>query len=134
LREQGVPVTVREASSYPRHRVCGEFINGVTEDTLKNLGIYDIFHDALRHHSTRWWMGPKQILEARLTRPALGMSRWEMDERLRIRFESIGGRLLTKDRVQPELREGGLLAVASKRKANFLGSKLILKALISTDS
>ena len=62
LRERGVPVTLREASCYPRHRVCGEFINGVTEDTLRNLGIADIFHDALSHHSTRWWMGPKQIL------------------------------------------------------------------------
>ena len=125
LREQCVPVTVREASSYPRHRVCGEFINGVTEDTLKNLGIYDIFHDALRHHSTRWWMGPKQILEARLTRPALGMSRWEMDERLRIRFESIGGRLLTKDRVQPELREGLVWAAGRRleKESQLLGLK-----------
>lgn len=125
LRERGVPVTVREASSYPRHRVCGEFINGVTEDTLKNLGIADIFHDALRHHSTRWWMGSKQILEAQLTRPALGMSRWEMDERLRIRFEDIGGRLITKDRVQPELREGLVWAAGRRleKKSQLLGLK-----------
>lgn len=125
LRERGVPVMVREASTYPRHRVCGEFINGVTEDTLIHLGIADIFHDALRHHSTRWWMGPKQILEARLTRPALGMSRWEMDERLRIRFEDIGGRLLTKDRVRPESREG-LVWTAGRhleKKSQLLGLK-----------
>jgi flavin-dependent dehydrogenase len=125
LRERGVPVIVREASSYPRHRVCGEFINGVTEDTLKHLGIIDIFHDALRHHSTRWWMGPKQILEARLTRPALGMSRWEMDERLRIRFEDIGGRLITKNRVQPEIREGLVWAAGRRleKKSQLLGLK-----------
>lgn len=125
LRGRGVPVIVREASSYPRHRVCGEFINGVTEDTLKHLGITDIFHDALRHHSTRWWMGPKKILEARLTRPALGMSRWEMDERLRIRFEDIGGRLITKDRVQPEIREGLVWAAGRRleKKSQLLGLK-----------
>ena len=125
LRERGVPVIIREASIYPRHRVCGEFINGVTEDTLKYLGIADIFHDALRHHSTRWWMGSKQILEAKLTRPALGMSRWEMDERLRIRFENIGGELLTKNRVQPEPREG-LVWTAGRhlqKKSQLLGLK-----------
>lgn len=106
LRERGVPVIVREASTYPRHRVCGEFINGVTADTLMNLGIDDIFGDALLHHSTRWWMGPRQILEAGLTRPALGMSRWEMDERLRVRFEELGGLLQVKDRVRSGPREG----------------------------
>ena len=106
LRKQGVPVVVREAAAYPRHRVCGEFINGVTEETLEVLGIARIFKTALRHHATRWWMGNRRILEARLTRPALGMSRWEMDERLREEFEGTGGVLRVHDRAKAEAREG----------------------------
>jgi len=125
LRERGVPVIVREAGTYPRHRVCGEFINGVTAETLGNLGIADIFCDALRHHATRWWMGPKKILEARLTRPALGMSRWEMDERLRVRFEDLGGGLRTKDRVRAEPGEGVVWAAGRhlQKASRLLGLK-----------
>ena len=29
LRQQDIPVTLFEAGSYPRHRVCGEFITGL---------------------------------------------------------------------------------------------------------
>ena len=106
LSRRGVPVLIREAGSYPRHRVCGEFVNGVTHDTLVNLGIDSLFEDALRHGSTRWWMGSTRILEARLPRPALGMSRWLMDERLRIEFENSGGELSTNDRVRREPADG----------------------------
>lgn len=106
LRKRGVPVLVREAGSYPRHRVCGEFINGVTAETLGNLGIAGLFKKALRHEATRWWMGDRCILEAKLTRPALGMSRWEMDELLRREFERLGGNLSVHDRAKVGAREG----------------------------
>ena len=46
LRRAGVPVTLIEASTYPRHRVCGEFISGVSQETLKLLGVEDLLDDA----------------------------------------------------------------------------------------
>ncbi len=125
LRRRGVPVLIREASVYPRHRVCGEFINGVTEETLEVLGIWPLFDDALRHRATRWWMGERLILEAELTRPALGMSRWEMDERLREKFENTGGELRTNDRAICEAKEG-LVWTAGRmlqKKSELLGLK-----------
>lgn len=125
LRRHGVPVVVREASCYPRHRVCGEFINGVTEDTLERLGIRVLFQDALRHHATRWWMGDRKILEARLSRPALGMSRWEMDERLRVEFERSGGVLSINDRAKANPREGLVWAAGRRleKSSDLLGLK-----------
>ena len=133
LRNHGVPVLIREASTYPRHRVCGEFVNGVTHETLTVLGIDHLFKDALRHEATRWWMGDQRILEAHLPRPALGMSRWEMDERLRVEFEKAGGKLSTNDRVRGEPAEG-LVWTAGRRldkgsailglKAHFEGLEL----------
>jgi menaquinone-9 beta-reductase len=133
LAKRGVPVVIREAGNYPRHRVCGEFVNGVTHETLVNLGIDSLFDDALRHESTRWWMGSTRILEAKLPRPALGMSRWEMDERLRVEFEKSGGELRTNDRARRE-PEDGLVWTAGRRldkgssllglKAHFEGLEL----------
>ena len=37
LRQRNVPVTIREAGQYPRHRVCGEFISGRGQDVLRRL-------------------------------------------------------------------------------------------------
>jgi len=131
LSRRGVPVTIREAGSYPRHRVCGEFINGVTHDTLVNLGIDSLFQDALRHESTRWWMGGTRILEARLPRPALGMSRWEMDERLRVEFASSGGELRTNDRARREPAEGFVWTAGRRldKESSLLGLKAHFEGL-----
>src|SRR6478672_9182700 len=83
LRLHKVPVTVREAGTYPRHRVCGEFISGVSEETLQALGIADLFADAHRHRSLAWYEGARLIHQDQFNDPALGISRYLLDERLR---------------------------------------------------
>jgi len=125
LRRRDVPVILREASTYPRHRVCGEFINGVTAETLENLGIAHLFSDALQHEKTRWWMGDEKILEAKLSKPALGMSRWELDERLRKEFERTGGELVLNDRVKRAAVEGRVWTAGRKleKGTSWLGLK-----------
>src|SRR5208337_2410208 len=46
LRQHGVPVTLREAGHYPRHRVCGEFISGRGQKTLARLGLGNLIERA----------------------------------------------------------------------------------------
>jgi len=125
LRRRGVPVLVREAGTYPRHRVCGEFINGVTLETLGNLGVEEVFADALQHQKTRWWMGEEKVLEADLERPALGMSRWEMDEKLRQLFEKEGGKLRIKERETRVAKEGRIWTAGRRleKESTWLGLK-----------
>lgn len=131
LQSRGVPVTLREAGSYPRHKVCGEFINGVTIETLKNLRIDSIFRDVIYHRHTRWWAGNEAIYSAEMIRPALGMSRWKMDEDLRVLFGKEGGVLSIKDRVNREPREGLVWTAgrALKKKSDWLGLKAHFKGL-----
>ena len=52
LRRHGIPVILFEAGSYPRHRVCGEFISGLSKATLNTLGLQDLLHGAMSHRST----------------------------------------------------------------------------------
>ncbi|MGC6565801.1 MAG: NAD(P)/FAD-dependent oxidoreductase [Akkermansiaceae bacterium] len=126
LVRKGVPVTIREAGQYPRHRVCGEFVNGVTMETLRELGIAPLFQGALEHRSTKWWVGEECVLKASLPRPALGMSRWEMDELLRIEFEKEGGELRTGERANCRAQEGLVWTAGRRMKKN--SSLLGLKA------
>lgn len=133
LADRGVPVRVREAGSYPRHKVCGEFVNGVSDETLSNLRINSIFKNALRHRQTRWWVEAEEVLSAEMESPALGISRWEMDESLRRLLIEKGGQLSVKDRAVAQPAEGlvwtaGRILKKDERwlglKGHFLGVSL----------
>jgi flavin-dependent dehydrogenase len=118
LARRGVPVEVLEASRYPRHRVCGEFISGVEVDTLRELGIEVVFNDVRLHHTLAWFDKGKEIHRGTLPHPALGISRHRLDLRLKELVESSGGTVQEGVRATRENREGevwaaGRIATAS---------------------
>ena len=131
LRQRGVPVALSEAGCYPRHRVCGEFINGVTMETLQELGIGELFHDARRHRSTQWFVRERKIYDAKLPQAALGISRHTLDQRLAAEFERLGGELRTGSRMAREGREGLVWAAGrrAERGSDWLGLKVHLMDL-----
>lgn len=124
LRSHGVAVEVHEAGSYPRHRVCGEFISGVESSTLEVLGIRADFDDALQHRSVVWFREGRRIHEDVLPEPALGISRHRLDLRLRDRVVASGGVVHERSRSVREPR-GGLVWAAGRipRKGPWIGLK-----------
>lgn len=134
LRLHDVPVTVLEAGNYPRHRVCGEFISGVSEDTLEALGIADLFADAHRHRSLSWHDGGRLIHQDSLKTPALGISRFLLDQRLRERVESLGGSIQTRIRAQPVPHDGYVWAAGRRpQPGRWIGLKAHVRG-ITTDA
>lgn len=130
LRRHEVPVTVLEAGSYPRHRVCGEFISGVSPATLENLGIAEVFDDALRHRTVRWYDGGRLIHENRLGSPALGISRYLLDERLRQRAVAAGAEVRCGVRARPEPRDGLVWTAGRRpRRGRWIGLKVHARGL-----
>ena len=128
-----VPVRVLEAGNYPRHRVCGEFISGVSLETLTTLGIVDLFEDARHHKSLAWHERGRVLHRGHLKDPALGISRYLLDERLWQRVKSLGGIVDTGNRTLPEPREG-LAWTAGRRPRNgpWIGLKAHVKQLPMT--
>jgi len=131
LRLHDVPVTVLEAGAYPRHRVCGEFISGVSAETLEALGISDLFAAARRHRSLAWHEAGRLIHRDEFKVPALGISRHLLDERLWKMVTGLGGIVRTNVRAAPELRDGHVWA-AGRRARN--GPWIGLKAHVRTPS
>lgn len=130
LRERNIPVTVLEAGSYPRHRVCGEFISGVDESTLSRLGILPLFTDARRHETLIWHERGKVLHRNRLPDAAIGISRHELDERLRLRFEELGGDLRTGNRARPQPADGLVWAAGRRpRNGRWIGLKAHVRGL-----
>jgi flavin-dependent dehydrogenase len=123
LQKRGVPVTLHEAGSYPRHRVCGEFISGVSPETLDSLGIGHVFEDAERHRSTAWFFRGRKTFSDQLP-SGLGISRFTLDERLARKFTELGGNLCEHSRQKPR-REPGLLWCGGRipAKGHWIGLK-----------
>jgi flavin-dependent dehydrogenase len=93
LRGHDLPVTVIEAASYPRHRVCGEFISGITPEDLETLGISGVMAGGRRHRGTSWFEGDRCWARAELPSAAYGISRYFLDQALAERFQKLGGEL-----------------------------------------
>ncbi|MEX2381256.1 MAG: NAD-binding protein [Opitutales bacterium] len=128
LRRGGVPVTLHEAGHYPRHRVCGEFISGVSRSTLERLGITMHLTDSVTNRSTGWFHRDRKILSYSLGSPALGISRYRLDQRMAAHFSRIGGSLHTGQRMSGET--GGVSCVwaagRTPAKSEWLGLKMHL--------
>ena len=130
LLRRGVPVTVLEAGHYPRHRVCGEFISGVSGETLDFLGIHDLFDDAKRHRSLCWHEGGRVMHRDTLPVPALGISRFVLDERLRNRVVALGGAVKTGVRARPDPAVGLVWTAGRRPKpGGWIGLKAHLRGL-----
>ena len=124
LRRYEVPVMVLEAGNYPRHRVCGEFISGVSEETLAALGILPLFADALHHRSLAWFENGRLLHRDHFKDAALGISRYLLDERLRKLLEVTGGMIQTGVRARPDPRDGFVWTAGRRpRKGQWLGLK-----------
>lgn len=129
LRNAGVPVTVFEAEDYPRHRVCGEFITGLSEATVQRLGIGDVFKEAQRIRELHWFLRDRPLRRMRLPNAAIGISRFTLDERLARLFVALGGRLVTRNR-ETDTDKPGRVATSGRRRCGaspWVGLKAHLK-------
>jgi menaquinone-9 beta-reductase len=117
LLRENVPVTLHEAGSYPRHRVCGEFIAGLAPSTIECLGLGPDLHDALEHEEVAWTIGEARTHVQQLPAPALGLSRHVLDARLARRFVALGGVLHTHARIAAEANTPGRVFATGRRRA-----------------
>lgn len=130
LRRRGVSVRISEAGNYPRHRVCGEFISGVSGETLAALGIAGCFSVARSHESLVWLDCGETIHHGMLAAPALGISRWRLDNDLCREFLRLGGELEVSARLRPEPAEGFVWAAGRRaRPGKWLGLKAHVRGL-----
>ena len=120
LRTRGVDVTLHEAGVYPRHRVCGEFISGVTNETLDTLGIAKALMNATPLSSAVWNDHRGRVCEMQVS--GRGISRWILDDTLQRQFTSLGGKITTRSRILPS--SGTIWAAGRPRRSGpWIGLK-----------
>ncbi len=123
LRQLDVPVTIKEAGHFPRHRVCGEFISGMGLDAIEELGLQEIVQklsvetarDAAFFHSAR------AIGQHQLPRSALCVSRYALDAALSRHFQRIGGELCQGERYRGTTSPGFVWATGRRAQPTERG-------------
>ena len=136
LGQAGVPVEIFEADDYPRHRVCGEFICGLSEVTIEKLGIGSAFAGAGSHRCVTWFLRGRSVRRQALPAPARAISRFALDARLAALFVAGGGKLNTHARfVTPTGRPGWVDTAGRKLSGSspWLGLKLHARNLVTAD-
>lgn len=131
LRRHGVPVTLHEAGTYPRHRVCGEFVAGLDAETIEQLQLAPFFAGARRHGEVSWHGRSGFVLRHRLPKAALGLSRYTLDTRLARAFTAAGGQLRERSRLDAaDPVPGRVFATGRRREGSaWLGLKLHVRRL-----
>ena len=126
LRRHGMGVTIHEAGRYPRHRVCGEFLCGISDHMLQTAGLKDIWPQQPRLKDSAWWLGNRMKMKRPLPGTALGVSRHRLDNALARHFQCLGGRLLTGSRFADDPGEGIVFATGKKActSRRWIGLKL----------
>ena len=117
LRQRGIPVTVREAGHYPRHRVCGEFISGRGQDVLARLGLRDklLQAGATEARTAAFFLGSAHSPARSLARPALCLSRYTLDALLAAHLRELGGALREGDRCRETDSTEGVVWASGRR-------------------
>jgi flavin-dependent dehydrogenase len=117
LRRQEVPVTIEEAGSYPRHRVCGEFICGHGVELLRRLHLYDVCaaEGASEARHVALYDGAEAFRRGELPQPALCLSRFKLDALLAGEFQKLGGDLRVRHRVPKWENQPGVVRATGRR-------------------
>lgn len=130
LRREGIDVTLHEAMSYPRHRVCGEFISGVSEETLLRLGIQDLLADVARPQQVQWWSGAQNLGSFHLPTAAYAVSRHRLDAQLCDRLRELGGIVYENQRMLATPEPGTVWAAGRRaEKGEWIGLKAHVRDL-----
>jgi len=126
LRQANVTVSVIEAGSYPRHRVCGEFITGLSTGTRSRLNLDAFLTDAAPNRNVAWFMRNRPVRYQTLPQVAPGISRYALDARLADAFEHAGGILETRTRSSHGKDAPGRILATGRRRSSsrWLGLKI----------
>ena len=129
LRQRNVPVTILEAGNYPRHRVCGEFISGRGQGTLKRLGLLELVEQAgaVTAQTVAFFSTTRSGLPHPLPEQAVCLSRYVLDAALVKRFQELGGVLVENRRHTGEFGEGFVRATGRRPQPGKNGGRVGLK-------
>ncbi|CAI9086270.1 dehydrogenase [Candidatus Methylacidiphilum fumarolicum] len=131
LRRYKIPVAVYERNDYPLKKVCGEFLSGLPQKVIQQLGIRPILDRFPLASSASLSIGDSQPTLLHFTLPVYLTARERLDTEFAQLFVDHGGSLYTKTQCDPTLcQEAVVLATGKKRIGGpWIGLKVHLQGI-----
>ena len=114
LQQEGLKVVVLEASEYPRHRVCGEFISTEVLPYLHSLDLPIDRLSPVRINTFELSSTGNRHLKTGLDMEALGISRFALDLFLKEQAEKKGAKIIENAEVLRQHSEDQLNLIVDK--------------------
>ena len=115
LRRHGVSVAIIERARAPHHKVCGDFHSREAQELLARLGI-DVARLGAARVSTLRLAAGRRAATAPLPFPAIGLSRFTLDEALLRAAGDAGAEILRGESVAGLEPDGGHVVVRAGRR------------------
>jgi len=117
LRQRAVPVTLFEAGTYPRHRVCGEFLSGRGLAEIERMGLLPRLAacGAKEAKTVLFTSGRASSGVQPLPKTALCISRFKLDAELAQIYVESGGTLREQERWQDGFDREGVVRATGRR-------------------
>ncbi len=117
LRQGNAPVQIYEAGRHPRHRVCGEFINGRGQEVLSQLGLTRLLAvgHALPARTAMFFRGCSRSPIRHFPLPGFCISRYDLDPLLAGEFKRLGGVLFEARRFPGTIAGEGIVRASGRR-------------------
>jgi flavin-dependent dehydrogenase len=117
LRQNHIPVRIIEAGTYPRHKVCGEFIHGRGLTILEHLGLKARIDAAgtVTAKTAIFYAGNNPSRSFSLEPTAFCISRYALDEALANEFRTLGGELHERERWNGTTADAGWIFASGRR-------------------
>lgn len=116
LARRGVRVAVLEAGTFPRHKVCGEFLSPESRKIFSRLGVEDkLFASGAREvFAARLFVPGGRFVEVPLAAPALAISRYALDQILWNNALEAGAQGFENTRVRTIEKNGAFQVLTSR--------------------
>lgn len=118
LAQHNLKTLVIEKNSYPRHKVCGEYVSNEVLPYLRSLGISEIDKEAMKITRFQFSDLKGKVLETQLPLGGFGISRYRLDELLFLRAQEMGVHVLCDTVTSANLIDNNF-EVQTKSGANF---------------
>lgn len=94
LSKQGVEVVVIEKNTYPKHKVCGEYISNEVLPYLQSLGVDPLKLGAKKINRFMLSTPKNKVIETELSLGGFGISRFTLDHALAQKTEESGAKII----------------------------------------
>jgi len=119
LAARGLNVTLLERATFPRTKVCGEYLNTAAQEQLDEIGIGDgVGGECNRIEGIRLNVGSQRV-ELPFAVPAWAIARSRLDDVLLSHARAAGVRAITNARVENVERAGPCLRVRFRDASGF---------------